>query len=140
MDQPERAYKYLLKTARLDLDDEHDCAAAGVHAACAAGAWLASARGIAGMRMTSCKVTFDPHFIPWWKSLSFHAVWHGLSYTVAVDNQHLTVTADAGNSAALPVTCAGQEVLLEAGKSVCFDTGIQLKGVGKHHAFTGRDF
>ena len=140
LDQPERAYKYLLKTARLDLDDEHDCAAAGVHAACAAGAWLASARGIAGMRMTSTEVTFEPHFIPWWKSLSFHAVWHSRSYTVTVDNQHLTVTADAGNTAALPVTCAGQEVLLEAGKSVCFDTGIQLKGVGKHHAFTGRDF
>lgn len=139
LDQPERAYKYLLKTARLDLDDEHDCAADGVHAACAAGAWLAAARGIAGMRMHAQGVWFAPHFIPWWESLSFRAVWHGLAFEVTVDNRSLYVRADASNTAALPLHCAGRDVLLEAGKTACFDTGINRKGEDSHHAFTGGD-
>ena len=118
--QPERTYKYLMKTARLDLDDDHDCAHEGIHAACAAGAWLAVARGVAGMRMTRDGVSFTPRFIPWWESVSYHAVWRGIGYRVTLDNEQLTVTVDTDAKAALPVTVDGRCADVLPGESRIF--------------------
>lgn len=118
--QPERTYKYLMKTARLDLDDDHDCAHEGIHAACAAGAWLAVARGVAGMRMTREGVNFAPRFIPWWESVSYHAVWHGVGYRVTVNNEQLAILVDAEAAAALPVTMGGQTTSIQPGERCTF--------------------
>ena len=128
MGQPERTYQYLLKTARLDLDNEHGNAAEGVHAACAAGAWLAVARGVAGMKMFEDCVKFDPHFIPWWKSVSFRAVWHGRLYFVKLDNDGIIITADKNNDAELKVECMGRSEMLEPGNSATFNFDMSLKG------------
>ena len=125
LDQPESAYKYLLKSARLDMDDEHNCARDGMHSACAAGAWLAVARGLGGMRLCEDKVTFDPHFIPWWEEASFHAVWHNNGYSVTVDNDKITVTADAANAGVLPIEVRGAAYTLAAGESVTVATELQ---------------
>lgn len=129
MDQPERAYRYLMKTARLDLDDEHGNAAEGVHAACAAGAWLSVSRGLAGMRMEEERVVFAPHFIPWWKQVSFRAVWHGLAYQVTLDNHTLVVAADGGNRAPLPVFCAGRAETVAPGDTVRFAVAADRGGL-----------
>ncbi len=116
-DMPESAYTYLLNTAELDLLDLHGGAAEGVHASCATGAWMAATRGICGMKMTQEGVTFDPHFIPWWKEASFHAVWHGLGYTVRVSNEALIISADEGNAGTLPIRAKGESFPLEPGKT-----------------------
>lgn len=128
MDEPERAYQYLMKTARLDLDDEHGNAAEGIHAACAAGAWLAVARGLAGMKMFEDCVKFDPHFIPWWKSVSFRAVWHGQAYSVNLDNSRIMITAGQNNDAGLKIACMGYSETLKPGGSAVFHFDHSRKG------------
>ncbi len=121
--QPERLYNYLMKTARLDLDDEHDCAHEGIHAACAAGAWLAVSRGVAGMKLSENGVSFKPSFIPWWKSISFKAVWHGVKYTVTLDNTKLTVSVTEGEKA-LDVAFADEHTQIKVGETKEFKYSV----------------
>lgn len=115
MDMPESTYGYLMETAEMDLKDKHGGTADGVHSGCAAGAWMAVVRGVAGMRMNREYVAFTPHFIPWWKQISFHCVWHGLGYEVTLSNEEMTVTADLENAGALPVRIFENEWKLKPG-------------------------
>lgn len=104
MDLPESAHQYLMQTAELDLKDEHGGTQDGIHSGCAAGAWMAVVRGIAGMKIQRDGLYFTPHFIPWWEGVTFHCVWHGQGYRVDLDNQKITVTADTANQGVLPLT------------------------------------
>ncbi len=115
MDMPESAYGYLMETAEMDLKDIHGGTVDGIHSGCAAGAWMAVVRGIAGMHMREDGVVFDPHFIPWWKSVSFGCVWHGLRYRVLVTNHKLSVMADQDNHSDLPLCICGEKSVLSAG-------------------------
>lgn len=97
MDMPESAYGYLMKTAEMDLKDMHNGTRDGIHSGCAAGAWMAVVRGIAGMKMTAEKVVLTPHHIPWWNCVSFHCVWHKQGYKVVLDNRRMQIIADKDN-------------------------------------------
>ena len=122
LDMPEHTYGYLMRTAELDLKDAHGGTKDGVHSGCMAGAWMSVTRGIAGMKYTEDGVTFDPHFIPWWKSIRFYSVWHGCGFNVEVSNDEITVTACGDNEAGLPIVICGKKAMLEKGQS----TGIEL--------------
>ena len=52
----ESAYDYLMKTALMDLNELHGDVTPGVHAACAAGAWMAAVRGVAGVKMFADRI------------------------------------------------------------------------------------
>ena len=56
----EKAYKYLLSTARADLDDNHGNTSHGVHIAAMAGTWMAIVYGFAGLRVYDGKLQFAP--------------------------------------------------------------------------------
>ena len=47
---PEKAWNYLTKTVRMDLDDLHGNVHDGIHAAAMAGSWLSMVYGFAGLR------------------------------------------------------------------------------------------
>lgn len=115
-DMPDRAYEYLLETAEMDLKDAHGGTADGIHSGCAAGAWMAVVRGVAGMKMTPDAVVFTPHIIPWWKKVTFHCVWHGQGYTVVLDNSGIEVTADTDNEGELKLVICKQGCTLKAGE------------------------
>lgn len=118
LDMPEHAYGYLMHTAELDLKDAHGGTKDGVHSGCMAGAWLAVTRGIAGMKFREDGVIFDPHFIPWWKSVSYYSVWHGQGFRVTVDNESLAVEAAAGNTSDIPAIINGEPIMIGPGESV----------------------
>ena len=101
--QPDSTYRYFMKTARLDMDDEHDCAWQGVHTACAAGAWLAAVRGIGGVVYHEDGIELHPHMIPWWKALSFSIVWHGHTVRLRLEKETLTVSAPSENPGTVPL-------------------------------------
>lgn len=121
--QLDTAYEHFLKSARLDMDDEHNCAWQGLHTACAAGAWLAAVRGFGGVILKENGVKLNPHMIPWWKSLSFTLVWHGCRLVFALTQNELTVEADSANSQAVPL-CFRDEapIALQAGEKHSFCT------------------
>ncbi len=120
MDMPESTYGYLMETAEMDLKNMHGGTENGIHSGCAAGAWMAIARGVAGMRMRESCVEFAPHFIPWWKEVCFHCVWHGQGYQVSLSNETMTVRADEGNEQALPVVIHGMKQEAAAGQACTY--------------------
>ena len=121
MDMPESTYGYLMETAEMDLKDMHGGTRDGVHSGCAAGAWMAVVRGVAGMKMTDGKVEFTPHYIPWWKQVTFHCVWHGQGYQVVLNNREIQVTADADNQGILPLQICEEHYALNAGDKAVYD-------------------
>ena len=130
---PDTAYDHFLKAARLDMDDEHDCAFQGLHTACAAGAWLAAVRGFGGTKLRADGVWLRPHIVPWWKCLSYTVVWHGQTLHMTVTGSNMTVVSDAENSADVPLfTPAGKAVLTPGGKhvfSTAVDTAVHIAPV-----------
>ena len=121
---PDSAYSYFLKTARLDMDDEHDCAWQGVHTACAAGAWMAAVRGIVGVVYHEEEIELHPHMIPWWKSLTCSIVWHGQTVRLRLDNEVLTVSALSANSRSVPLRFYQQNAELLPGESLRFPVAL----------------
>lgn len=117
MDMPESTYGYLMETAEMDLGNLHGGTQDGIHSGCAAGAWMAVVRGVAGMRMIEEGVSFEPHFIPWWKKVSFRCVWHGQSYRVQLSNEKLKIAADADNGGRLRLVFKGRKTELGPGES-----------------------
>lgn len=120
MDMPESTYGYLMETAEMDLKDMHGGTRDGVHSGCAAGAWMAVVRGVAGMKMTDGKVEFTPHYIPWWNRVTFHCVWHGQGYRVILNNREIQVTADADNQGMLPLQICEESYALNAGEKAVY--------------------
>ena len=124
MDMPESTYGYLMDTAEMDLKNMHGGTQDGVHSGCAAGAWMAVVRGVAGMKMTDGRVSFTPHYIPWWKQVTFHCVWHGQGYQVILDNREIRVTADTDNQGKLPLQICDEDYLLSAGEKAVFKFSV----------------
>lgn len=117
MDMPESTYGYLMETAEMDLKNMHGGTQDGIHSGCAASAWMAVARGVAGMKITEDMVLFTPHYIPWWDKVTFHCVWHNLGYQVTLDNSGINITADADNNNILPVKVNGSSYSIKAGET-----------------------
>lgn len=121
LDMPESAYGYLMETAEMDLKNMHGGAQDGIHSGCATGAWMAVVRGVAGMWMTMDKVTFTPHYIPWWKQVKFHCVWHDQGYQVIFNNPGIQVIADEGNQGTLSLSIFEKEYQLGRGEKAAFE-------------------
>ncbi len=117
MDMPESTYGYLMETAEMDLKNKHGGTQDGIHSGCAAGAWMAVVRGVAGMKMTPDKVVCTPHYIPWWKRVTFHCVWHDQGYRVILDYQGMQVIADAKNIGELVLGIYEKDFVLKAGET-----------------------
>ena len=71
------AYRYFMKTARMDLDNVNGNVKDGVHAAAMAGTWLSLVYGFAGMRDFAGSLSFQPNLPAEWNSLAFRVLWHG---------------------------------------------------------------
>ena len=125
LDMPEHAYGYLMRTAELDLKDAHGGTKDGVHSGCMAGAWIAVTRGLAGMKYRDDCVSFRPHFIPWWDSVSFYSVWHGQGFRVSVNNTELNIEADASNSGVLIIEAGGEKTGLKAGQCIEYSAAAE---------------
>lgn len=120
LDLPEHAYGYLMRTAELDLKDAHGGTKDGVHSGCMAGAWMAVTRGLAGMKFKEDRVVFDPHFIPWWDSISFYSIWHGQGFRVTLDNTDLKIEADAANKGDLHIEAGCERIKLAPAQCIEF--------------------
>ena len=108
--EPEAAYRYFVKTVRMDLDDINRNVKDGIHAAAMAGTWLSVVFGFAGLRDFGGRISFRPHLPTEWRSLAFHLRIMGAVLDVTMDAQltrylwhgteELTI---AHNDAAIPL-------------------------------------
>ena len=67
----EQAYKFYLRTSRLDLDDYNREVEEGLHITSMAGTWMSIVEGFGGMRVIKDKLNFFPQIPDQWNSYSF---------------------------------------------------------------------
>ncbi|NKI31628.1 glycoside hydrolase family 65 protein [Croceivirga thetidis] len=67
----EQAYKFYLRTSRLDLDDYNKEVEEGLHITSMAGTWMSIVEGFGGMRVLDDKLNFTPQIPEEWDSYSF---------------------------------------------------------------------
>src|SRR5690606_185583 len=80
----QRAYRFYLRTARLDLDDYNNDTEDGLHITSMAGTWMSVVEGFAGMRVREGQLHFHPMIPEKWQSYSFSVRFRGALLTVSV--------------------------------------------------------
>jgi trehalose/maltose hydrolase-like predicted phosphorylase len=96
----ERAERYLLQAARIDLDFTRKGwagASGGVHIAALGGIWQALAYGFLGMRARDQGLSFEPQIPAHWGELRMPIQWRGsrLRVTARADGAEITVESGA---------------------------------------------
>lgn len=71
LDKMDLAYKFYLRTSRLDLDDYNNEVEEGCHITSMAGTWMSIVEGFGGMRVKDHKLIFNPKIPKEWDSYSF---------------------------------------------------------------------
>ncbi|WP_020653359.1 glycoside hydrolase family 65 protein [Massilia niastensis] len=80
----DKAYRYFMETARLDLDNTHANTEYGVHTAAMAGTWLGVAYGFGGMRLSEEGLRFAPRLPQQWTGYRFQVHVQGALLAVSV--------------------------------------------------------
>lgn len=80
----EKAYRYFLSTARMDLDDTHKNTKDGIHAANMAGTWMCVVNGFGGMRVYDGQLSFAPSLPAQWEYYRFRVLYRGRRIEVTV--------------------------------------------------------
>jgi alpha,alpha-trehalose phosphorylase len=101
--EAEKAYKYLLKTVRLDLDDSHGNSKDGLHAAAMGGTWMAVIFGFGGFKAQRGTISIDPLLPAAWTSFSFKVRYLGRSISVRVGRETVRIDLLSGDAIELYV-------------------------------------
>lgn len=80
--------------AAIDLADRFGRANGGVHMGAQGGLWQAAVFGMAGVRVRSDGVGFDPRLPPGWTALHCHAKWRGRTLAIRINAEPLEVEVD----------------------------------------------
>lgn len=123
----EDAYRYFMRTARMDLDDVNKNVRDGIHTAAMAGAWISLVYGFAGMRETGDTLSFDPRLPERWDSVEFRLAFRGCRLLVALGKDEVTYTLDAGEE--LELYHRGTRVRLAGGQSRTLSLKPRLEAV-----------
>ncbi|WP_027077099.1 glycoside hydrolase family 65 protein [Maribacter antarcticus] len=67
----QQAYRFYLRTSRLDLDDYNKEVEEGLHITSMAGTWMSIVEGFGGMRVLEDKLSFTPQIPSQWETYSF---------------------------------------------------------------------
>jgi alpha,alpha-trehalose phosphorylase len=112
----ELAYKYFMKTARIDLEDSNRNVKYGVHTAAMAGTWISLVYGFAGMRDYGGKLSFRPQIPAAWKRLRFSLTVRGCVLEVDIRKKTAVYTLLSGT--AISIKHEQTEIDLLPGKPV----------------------
>ncbi len=85
LDRMEQAYRFYLRTSRLDLDDYNKEVEEGLHITSMAGTWMSIVEGFGGMRVVDGQLSFAPKIPTQWKSYSFKVNFRDQILKVNVD-------------------------------------------------------
>jgi len=92
INNPEKAYHYLMDTLRLDLDNLHGNTKDGLHIANAGGAYMAIVYGFGGLRIKEDGLHLRPTKPPHWSKLTFRLNFRGALVKVTLGDQLLIET------------------------------------------------
>jgi beta-phosphoglucomutase len=123
----EAAYRYFLKTARMDLDDVNGNVSHGIHAAAMAGSWVSLVYGFAGLRDDDGQLSFAPRLPRAWNRIAFRLLVRGTMLQVTITRHAATYELLDGD--ALAIRHFGRPLDVRAGSPVVIDLDPHLEAV-----------
>lgn len=90
--------KYYKESLKIDIDDIHNCAYQGVHAACIAGGWYCIFRGLFGIKIFEDVLEVNPHLIKGFDDISLNFVYHGIKIKAEIKNKQFVLTSNQSES------------------------------------------
>lgn len=110
------AYKFYLRTARLDLDDYNHDTDDGLHITSMAGTWMSVVEGFGGVRVQNGALQLAPALPKQWTSYSFKICFRGALLKVAVLKDEVVISNESDVSLVLSVygkvqSCAAKTTL-----------------------------
>ena len=92
----EQAYKFYLRTSRLDLDDYNHEVHEGLHITSMAGTWMSIVEGFGGMRIKNNMLSFEPRIPKQWEAFSFKVNFRHqiIKVNVCQGNTHFELEGD----------------------------------------------
>lgn len=97
------AYKFYLRTARLDLDDYNHDTDDGLHITSMAGTWMSVVEGFGGVRVLNGALQLNPALPKQWQSYSFKITFRGALLKVAVKTNEIVINNESDVSLNLSV-------------------------------------
>jgi kojibiose phosphorylase len=109
------AYKYFLKTAKIDLEAKYKVYVGSVfmggsHPAANGGAWMTAILGFAGVQADEKRVAINPRLCRKWKRLQFHLAYKGDDFRMDITKHSVTVAAAESNARSRTFLVAGKAV------------------------------
>jgi len=119
----EFAYRYFLKTAKIDLEAKYKIHAGtiyigGSHPAANGGAWMTAVFGFGGVHVEAQRIVIEPRLYPAWRKLEFPLSVRGDCFRVRLAADAVTVSAAADNRQAHTFQIAGRPVVCVPGQTV----------------------
>jgi len=122
------AYKYFLKTAKIDLEAKYKVYVGtvfmgGSHPAANGGAWMTTIFGFAGVEADEERVALAPRLPKAWTKLEFALAYRGDSFRIRMTPTEVRVTADRGNRLPRVFQIAGQSFLCSVESPITIKLG-----------------
>ncbi|PTX64825.1 alpha,alpha-trehalose phosphorylase [Melghirimyces profundicolus] len=138
----EKAYRYFMQTARMDLDDYNKNVKDGIHTASMAGTWLSIVHGFGGFRENGGELFFSPTIPSRWKEYRFRLQYRNRLIEVQVRPREAVYTLLEGEPLTLhhrgrPLRLTGSQPV-SAGitrelEAVVFDLDGVLTDTAEYH-------
>ena len=112
----EQAYRFYLRTSRLDLDDYNKEVEEGLHITSMAGTWMSIEEGFGGMRVLDDKLSFTPQIPSQWKTYSFKVNFRNRIIKVVVTPCNTSFELSGANEMSIRVN--GERITLLPGKVI----------------------
>src|SRR5208283_3411987 len=117
------AYKYFLKTAKIDLEAKYKVYVGSVfmggsHPAANGGAWMTAVLGFGGVQADEKRVAINPRLCRKWKRLRFHLAYKGDDFRLNITKTSVTVASSRANARMHTFLIGGRPVRCSPGKMV----------------------
>jgi kojibiose phosphorylase len=116
------AYKYFLKTAKIDLEAKYKVFVGtifmgGSHPAANGGAWMTAIQGFGGVQASGDQLRICPRLVPKWKSLRFRLCYKGDAFRITIEHGKVLIEADQANRQPHTVVIHSRKSLVHPGAS-----------------------
>jgi kojibiose phosphorylase len=117
------AYKYFLKTAKIDLEAKYKVYVGSVfmggsHPAANGGAWMTTVMGFGGVQADEKRIAVTPRLWRKWKRLNFHLSYKGDDFRMNITRTSVAVASSKTNARAHIMLVAGRRVKCSPGSLV----------------------
>jgi kojibiose phosphorylase len=117
------AYKYFLKTAKIDLEAKYKVYVGtvfmgGSHPAANGGAWMTAVFGFGGVQADENRVAINPRLCAKWKSLEFHLAYKGDGFRIKITKTAVTIAPARANSREHSILVGGKSANCRPGKTI----------------------